>query len=784
MRVVRKHIMLKGILQGIGFRPTVYRLAIRYQLSGWVINTTDAVRIEIEGPSSQCERFIAELPGVTPAPGEIEAIEITDTAPVSDSSFQIRASMETRREITPIPPDVAICPQCAAELLDSKDRRYLFPFITCTLCGPRYSVVRSFPYDRERTSMADFTMCDECAAEYRDPNNRRFHSQTNSCSKCGPVLSLVDNEGQTIPGDPVIECITLLKQGKIVAIKGIGGFHLSVDALNNDAVQRLRDLKKRPEKPFAVMTRDIEEAQKFCQIDATEAEVLKSTTAPIVLLKARGETLAPWVAPHIGTLGIMLPYAPVHHLLFRHPHFSLANSLTNLVMTSGNLSDEPIASENQDALRRLKTIADAFLIHNREIVLKVDDSIVRVIGKRPTVLRRSRGYVPLSFRPSEHFNPPNTGLERSDSGNRLLTTTEAPTVLAVGADMKNAPAIFHGPLITLGPHVGDLESPESQDYFVRSVDTLTEYLEVNPTVIAYDPHPAYFSSRLAHQYDKFVVPVYHHHAHSVSLLLDNNISGPAFFVVFDGTGYGDDGTIWGGEFLLADRTGFQRLARLRPFPLIGSEKAIREPLRIAAGLLAISNGGSIPERVLPLFGSSAQKLALWEQAWKKGINAPSTSSAGRLFDAAAAIAGFRRLVTFEGQAAMWLESIVDETEKKSYPIDFHQGAILEPDVASLLSAMADDALSGTKSEKLAARFHNSIVDLIVRTVGKLVKFDSPRTVGLTGGCFQNKRLTEKTVNSLEQDQFEVLCHKNVPVNDGGIAVGQAVIGREIWLKSN
>lgn len=785
MSIVRRQITLKGTLQGIGFRPTVYRLARKHRLAGWVINTTEAVRIEIEGALSRCESFISELPEATPPPGQILAFEIFEKPPIGDTSFRIQTSLETQREIAPIPPDVATCPECVSELFDPNGRRYLFPFITCTLCGPRFTVVRSFPYDRERTSMADFEMCEDCATEYENPDNRRFHSQTNSCPNCGPKISLVDDAGKAVQGDPIIGCIKRLKQGQIVAIKGLGGFHLAVDALNNDAVRRLRDLKGRPEKPFAIMSRDIEEARKYCEIGSIEAGILKSGAAPIVLLRARGKSLAQSVAPHVGTLGIMLPYAPVHHLLFRHPYFNETDAISQLVMTSGNSSDEPIAADNDEALERLGTIADVFLLHNRQIVLRTDDSIVRIIREEPTVFRRSRGYVPLSFPLGGPFSLNPAGHDKSNSVNlAAIPPGKPPAVLGVGADLKNAPAILDGEWLTPGPHVGDLESPEAQDYFSQSIDMLKSYLDVDPSIIAYDPHPAYFSSKLAKQNDKFLVPVYHHHAHAVSLLLENSLSGPILCVVFDGTGYGDDGTIWGGEFLLSDRTGFKRLARLRPFPLIGSEAAIREPLRIAAGLLAMANGGSIPEDALRLFGDAVSRTNLWLEAWKKRMNTPLTSSAGRLFDAAAAIAGFQRPVSFEGQAAMWLESIADGSEDVSYPVAIQDTGILEPDVASLLSLMANDALAGTKPEKLAARFHNSVADVIVKTVERLAVFNVSGIVGLTGGCFQNKNLTQTAVDRLERFGSRVLCHKMVPVNDGGIAVGQAVVGREIWLRSN
>ena len=783
MLVSRKQLILKGTLQGIGFRPTVYRLATNHGLSGWVINTTEAVRIEIEGTDIQCEKFISELPGAIPPPGQIETFEVAEIDPIGGTGFNIQTSLATKREITPIPPDVAVCDMCVAELFDPHNRRHLYPFITCTLCGPRFSVVRSFPYDRERTSMADFVMCEECRSEYENPNDRRFHSQTNSCPKCGPKLSLLDCHGNRISGDPILESIRLLKSGMVVAIKGIGGFHLAVDALNDVAAQRLRGRKGRAEKPFAVMASGVQEALAYCSIDSDELQALTSAAAPIVPLRTQGKKAPTSIAPFVGTLGVMLPYAPVHHLLFKHPYFRETDSLSLLVMTSGNKSEEPIAAGNEEALERLGLIADAFLVNDREIVLRTDDSIVRVINGRPSVFRRSRGYVPMSFPVDDAGGVRTTGIIDSGlSGQPEIERRREPTVLGVGADLKNAPAILDGKYLTPGPHVGDLESPEAQDYFLRSIETLTSYLEVTPSIIAYDPHPAYFSSNLATHNEKFLVPVFHHHAHAVSLLFEHGLNEPTLFVVFDGTGYGEDGTIWGGEFLLADRHSFQRLARLSLFPLIGAESAIKEPLRIAAGILAISNAGVIPESAMGLFRDLTPKPALWLEALKKGINCPLTSSAGRLFDAAAAIAGFRRSVTFEGQAAMWLESIVDGSENGSYEIHFREADILECDVEYLLRAMADDAIRGTSSNKLSARFHNSMADLIVKTVRRISGGSSSNMVGLTGGCFQNKRLTELTADKLQKAGFNVLRHGAVPVNDGGIGIGQAVAGREIWAR--
>ena len=770
---VRKHIALTGILQGIGCRPTVYRLATHLGLTGWVINTSAGVYIEVEGTAEQCDRFARELPEAIPFPGRIDTTRVEDVAPLGEQDFCIKASLEGERSITPIPPDVAVCRECVEELFDSNNPRYLYPFITCTLCGPRFTVVRSFPYDRERTSMADFTMCPRCEKEYDSPEDRRFHSQTNSCPECGPRLILTDRDGNALDKDPVLGTAALLKEGKTVAIKGIGGFHLACDALNEDAVNLLRERKGRFEKPFAVMMPDMETVRNYCSVSEVEEELLASSIAPIVLVEAGQHRTAANVAPYMGTLGVMLPYSPVHHLLFKHPGIPVESSLRVLVMTSGNRSEEPIACGNEEALERLKDLADAFLLHNRDIVLRADDSIFRVIADRPTTLRRSRGLVPGEFiiRPDVSAMLPADGVDCETPNTSPLSAAE-PVILGAGGDLKNSIAVIKSRRAVPGPHVGDLASPVAQEYFKQSAKVLAGYLEAAPDIIAIDPHPEYFSNSLGREMEVPVEEVFHHHAHAVSLLLENGLSGPAIFAVFDGTGYGSDGGIWGGEFLVADLETFSRAGRLALFSLPGGEAAIREPVRILAGLL--SQGGAFSEEFLPLMGEYAGRVRFWIEAVNKGLNSPLTSSAGRLFDAAAAAAGFRRPVTFEGQAAMWLEGIARKGETGEYPLRFSDGETLVADSRALILEVARDILSGTLAAVVAARFHNSMARLVADGIGILVKKTGIRTVGLSGGCFQNKLFTERTAALIDGAELKVLLHAAVPPNDGGIALGQAL----------
>jgi hydrogenase maturation protein HypF len=779
---IRRHIVLTGILQGIGCRPTVYRLATGLGLAGWVLNTTSCVVIEIEGTAEGCERFVEELPAAIPFPGRIDTWTVQSIVPTGERGFSIQASREGERSVTPIPPDVATCDACVAELFDPANPRYLYPFITCTLCGPRFTVVRAFPYDRERTSMADFRMCSRCVDEYESAHERRFHSQTNSCAQCGPRLALTDTKGEPLPGDPIIESIRLLMDGGILAVKGIGGFHLACDALNDQAVKLLRDRKGRAEKPFAVMMRDRATAKKYCDIGDREERLLRSPIAPIVLLNAAGERTAPSVAPFMGSLGVMLPYTPVHHLLFGHPGVAPERRPRVLVMTSGNRSEEPIVRGNEEALERIADLVDAFLMHDREIVLRADDSIFRIIAGRATVFRRSRGLVPGEFSITTPSEEPTSQSTSGDEKTGSPETTE-PVVLGTGGDLKNALAIIKGNQVVPGPHVGDLASPVAQEYFRQSIDVLSGYLNVTPDLVAVDPHPEYFSNHLSRGLCLPVEEVYHHHAHAASLLFQHDLPGPALFAVFDGTGFGPDGTIWGGEFLVADVRGFTRVGHIGLFPLPGGEAAIRRPARILVGLLSKIPERPLSDEILTLVGEDRRKVALWLEAVRKGIHSPLTSSAGRLFDAAAAAIGFRREVTFEGEAAMWLEGIADLSECGSYPVRLLEASPVVVDGAALIWEVVHDILSGSAPQKVAARFHQSVADTIGSVMELLARQTGIATVGLTGGCFQNRLLTERVVPLLEEKGFNVLLHGSVSPNDGGIALGQALVARSRWRSS-
>ncbi len=752
---IRLEIQLSGILQGIGFRPTVFRLASELNIGGWVLNSSDGVKMEIEGFTDCCELFIKRLREEIPSPGRIETYKESRLAPCNDYEFRIVESIGGKRGITPIPPDVAVCRHCLTDLFNPHNRRYLYPFTTCTLCGPRFSVVRSFPYDRSRTSMADFKMCPECEREYSNPFDRRFHSQTNSCSKCGPRLTLTDSTGTPICCDPIKGTIEYLRSGKIVAIKGIGGFHLACNALDFNAVDTLRTRKGRGEKPFAVMAKDISKAREFCRIDSIEEELLMSPLSPIVLLERGNRRAASNVAPGVGSLGLMLPYSPLHHLLFNYPEIDETDALELLVMTSANRSEEPIVKDNIEAFERLGDLVDAILYHDREIVQRADDSIFRVIAGKPVVIRRSRGLVPETLKVS-----PDSELFE-------------PVILGTGGDLKNAPAIFMGGRIVPGPHVGDLASPIAQDFFGKSLSTLTEYLEATPKIAAIDPHPEYFSSNFSDQAGMETVRVYHHHAHAAGLLAEHGLDGPAIVATFDGTGFGVDGTIWGGEFLLCDLKNFTRVAFFAPFHLTGGESGIREPIRIAAGLLA--HNFFLPQEFESLFEDHGKNVSYWLKAAAKGINSPMTSSAGRLFDAAAAVIGFKRKINYEGQAAMWLESLADTRELREYRYEILKSEVWQIDSHSLIRAVARDIMSGVSPGIVSAKFHNTIARVTVDILRELADKYSIQLIGISGGCFQNRLLTERIVKYLAGSDLTLLTHGSVPPNDGGLAIGQVVV---------
>lgn len=750
--IKRVRYLFSGVVQGVGFRPFIYRLALQNHLGGFVQNRPDGVIAEVEGKASALDSFLAGVSRELPPLAHITNISARDIAVKQESAFQIVSSDLYGTAAVHIAPDVAVCPECLAEFFNPLDRRYRYPFINCTNCGPRLTIIRTIPYDRIQTSMACFPLCPQCQAEYENPTDRRFHAEPNACPVCGPRLQLLDQEGNTVAdADPVAAAISKLKAGKVLAIKGLGGFHLSVDAGNQEAVERLRLRKFREEKPLAIMVRDLAGAQRLAQIGGEEENMLTSFRRPIVLLKKRDNKLiSAQVAPGVPHLGIMLPYTPLHHLL-------LENNFAALVMTSANQVDEPICIGNREAVERLKGIADYFLVHNRDIRVRCDDSIMMVAGERQQIMRRSRGFAP---RPIELAQP-------------------YPGVLALGPQLKATQCILKENYAFLSPHIGDLETPQARDFFQESLLLLKNISQTDPAVIACDYHPAYYSTKVAAELAGVrVVPVQHHHAHIVSCMAENNISGDVIGLAMDGTGYGLDGNAWGGEFLVVSETEFQRLGHLQYFVLPGGEKAIHEPWRIGASLLKSACGSSWPEIAaqLDLIPTGWDSNVL-DKVMENKINSPLTSGLGRLFDGVAALLGVRRIVSFEGQAAMELEGQVTETSGAPFPFEIQRDAegcfIL--DMSATIRAVVEEIFRGRSKNEIAASFHRTLACAFVAMVKEINTITGLDRIALSGGCFQNRILLERSMAELEKAGFTVYCHSQVPANDGGVALGQAVV---------
>jgi hydrogenase maturation protein HypF len=749
----RKEIRVAGIVQGVGFRPYVYRLALEQRLAGTIRNTAAGVTIEVEGPAESVERFLARLPSEAPALARITGIDVRSLALNGEDGFRILASRDGEPMHTLISPDVAICDDCLREMLDPADRRYHYPFINCTNCGPRFTIVRDIPYDRPRTSMAVFPMCPACRAEYEDPLNRRFHAQPNACWDCGPRLELWDAEGKAVATeDAVSDAVALLQAGEVVAVKGLGGFHLAADATSHEAVTLLRERKHRVEKPFAVMVPDVAAAERFCELDATGREILTRRERPIVLLRAKWPTrIAECVAPGNAYLGVFLPYTPLHHLLFARGKFAA------LVMTSGNVSEEPIAIDNREAVRRLNGLADHFLVHNRDILLRCDDSVVRPLGGRVRQLRRSRGYVPVP----------------------VFLDEELPPILAVGGELKNTICLARGNQAFLSQHVGDLENLESYGFFLEAVEHLERILEITPEIIAYDLHPDYFSTKWAlEQPQTRLVGVQHHHAHVAACMAENHLDGKVIGFALDGTGYGTDGRIWGGEVLLADFSGFERVAHLGYVPLPGGSAAVREPWRMAVAYLAHHFGREFLDRRIPFLREiDGVSLELVLRMINRNLNSPLTSSCGRLFDAVAALAGIRQRVNYEAQAAIELEMAAHGSKDEGvYPMGLvPDGAGWMIDTLPLFDALLDDLERRVPVGTVSRRFHNGLVDVFSRLARLIRDRSGLRQVCLSGGTFQNVLLLEGLRGSLEAEGFEVFTHAEVPAGDGGLSLGQAMV---------
>ena len=756
---IRTGVRVEGIVQGVGFRPFVYSLATRLGLGGLVGNDVDGVFAEVEGDPAAVEAFLSLLARDAPPLARIERITTTAMRPDGTASFAIAPSEPGPLRRTLVSADTATCADCLAELGDPGDRRYGYPFINCTNCGPRFTIVRDVPYDRPLTTMAGFAMCERCAAEYHDPADRRFHAQPTCCPACGPRLTLLDPAGTELSGPPLAAAANLLREGRVLAVKGLGGYHLAVDAASAEAAGTLRARKHREDKPFAVMVADLTAARRLCEVDETAAALLSSARRPIVLLPRRPQaSIAAPVAPGNRQLGLMLPYTPLHHLLLRDVG-------RPLVLTSGNVSDEPIVYRDGEAAQRLAGIADAYLTHDRPIQIRTDDSVARVFRGRQAVLRRSRGYVPEPVDVAIRFTRP---------------------VLACGAELKNTFCLARGGHAFVSQHIGDLENAETLRSFTEGIEHFRRLFDITPEVVAHDLHPEYLSTKYALDLadggrggtadlaGAELVGVQHHHAHIASCLADNRVAGPVIGVAFDGTGYGTDGTIWGGEFLIADLAGFRRAGHLAPVPMPGGAAAIRQPWRMAAAYLdAVGPGG--PPDGLDVARRNEQRWASVLAMARRGVNSPVTSSAGRLFDAVAAILGVRDAINYEGQAAVELEQLADPGERGAYraaimPCEPFQAA--GPD---LVRAVTEDLAAGVSGPVVAARFHRGVAGLIRDGCLLLRERYGLSTVALSGGVFQNLLLLHAAAVLLEAHGFDVLVHSRVPCNDGGISLGQAVV---------
>jgi len=794
-----KHISVKGVVQGVGFRPFVYGLATRLDLHGWVCNTSAGVEILVDGQDRRLEEFIQSLTLEKPPLAKIDSIQVEETPCEQSAKFEIRESQDVYGAYQPISADVAICPDCERELFNPKDKRYLYPFINCTHCGPRFTIIKDIPYDRPNTTMADFPMCDHCRAEYNDPLNRRFHAQPIACPECGPFVELRETHSQFPTSDPRISSIEirvsailkarrLLREGYIVAIKGLGGFHLACDASNPYTLAELRDRKGRSDKPFAVMAADITAVASVCHMQKEEHLLLASHEKPIVLLAKKRQAdsqtykISELVAPNLDSLGVMLPYTPLHHLLLNQTDPVLAREPVPpiLVMTSGNFSEEPIAIDNKDALERLSQLANAFLLHNRDIHIRSDDSVVKVdrgpltmdhevkdIVHRPHLhlaevqvssivyLRRSRGYAPYPVKLPLEVRP----------------------MLAVGGELKNTFCLARERYAFLSHHIGDMENAETYASFEQSIQHLSHVFRVQPEVVTHDLHPNYFTTHYAERSTVRRIGVQHHHAHIAACMADNGLDDRQVIgLSFDGTGYGTDGAIWGGEVLLASYAGFERFAHLEYLPLPGGDSAIRSPWRIMTGY-AHALGIEVDD--LPfLQNMDRQALRILRQQIDKKLNSPVTSSMGRLFDAVASLTGVRNDVTYEAQAAIEMEVLSKAfiSEVSPYPYGIEQtenGTLIR--LKELLSAIVQDVRANEFAGMIGARFHKTVAEIAIDICKRARLSTGLNEVALSGGVWQNQILLDLVRARLQQEEFTVYFHKQVPTNDGGLALGQAMV---------
>ena len=755
-----KYIEIHGIVQGVGYRPFVFNLARKYALKGNVSNTENGVRIHVEGDDGNISSFIHRVKNEKPRLAHVTDVVVQDILPKGLPDFSILKSEEKNEARTLVSPDMATCDDCINELFDSGNRRYYYPFINCTNCGPRYTIIEQLPYDRQYTTMTSFVMCDRCEAEYHDPSNRRFHAQPNACPVCGPHVALFNHQKKGIEtANPIKEAIRLLKKGHILAIKGLGGFHLSVDAQNDSAVQELRKRKLREEKPLALMAFDLKKVSSFACTDDNERDLLLSFRRPIVLLKKRfPEILSSHVAPGNSYLGVMLPYTPLHFLL-------LENDFTALVMTSANRKDEPIVIDNEHAFEQLWDIADFFLVHDRDILVRCDDSILRYVSGEIRTVRRTRGYAPLP----------------------VFLKKNVPMILSCGAELKNTICLTKGNHAFLSQHIGDLKYTTTYDFFTDTIDRMKRLFDISPECIAHDYHPDYLSTRYALEQNgvpKF--PVQHHHAHVVSCMAENGIDGDVIGIVCDGTGLGDDGHIWGGEILIANDRTYQRKANFSYVPMPGGEAAIKEPWRMGLSYLYQVYGKDGLFMDLPFLKElDIQKKQIIADMMKKQINVPMTSSLGRLFDGIAAITGIRNQISFEGQAALELEmkspcdmAAVMATSPYEFSWENKSQRIIH--IEPFIKGIVADIMNGAAPSVISGRFHCTLILLFTRLAQEIARETGLNRVVLSGGVFQNAILLSGLIRYLSKEGLTVLTHRMVPANDGGIALGQALVAASLY----
>ena len=740
---------MRGIVQGVGFRPFVYSRANERALTGQVLNNAAGVLIDLEGQASAIDEFIKELELNPPPLSKIESIErLAHLTPLHYESFRIVESDTSGKRVVHVSADAATCDDCLREMFDPTNRRYRYPFINCTNCGPRFTITEQVPYDRANTTMRPFEMCVDCRAEYENPIDRRFHAEATACSNCGPKLQLLNSRGHKVSANPLLTFNRLIAEGHIFAIKGIGGFHLACDALNADAVSRVRNRKVREEKPFALMAPTLEVVERYCELSRTEADLLECPARPIVLLKRKdGQTLSEAIAPGVRTFGFMLPYTPLHHLL-------LENLDGPLVMTSGNISDEPICFRDEEAISELNNIADYFLINDRQIHIRTDDSVVRSFQGQSVALRRSRGYAPAPIRTGFKFKK---------------------EILACGAELKSTFCLARAHNAFISHHIGDLENLETLHSFKEGIEHYQRLFDIHPKVVAYDLHPEYLSTKFALDLESVEtrIGVQHHHAHVASCMADNEIDGEVIGIAFDGLGFGLDGTLWGGEFFVADFASAERVAHLANVPLVGGAKAIREPWRMAAVYLQRTFGDSFLSLDLPftrdLDGNTWKTVRSMIVA---GVNCPESSSMGRLFDAISALLNVRQRISYEGQAAIELEGLASVSATSCYEFQIKGREIA---AESVIRNAVEDLLNGIPVAQVSARFHESVAQLILKIAAAIREDQKLDRVVLSGGVFQNMILLSRAYQLMRDAGFRVFTHSRVPANDGGISLGQAAI---------